>query len=116
MYGEGFTCRRTRYTSNGSYRSSRSKRCASTTWKMSPARMYSFAASTAAWKPPFGMVEWNGGSSVSSSGGGGRGRRRVRQRPSQLVDQRVEARHGALVGVGELMVARTRGDEHVLDQ
>ena len=47
MYGLGLTCRSTRYTSNGSACRSRSKRCASTTWKMSPARMCSFAASTA---------------------------------------------------------------------
>ena len=48
MYGDGFTSRSTRYTSSGSTGSTRSKRCASTTWKMSPSRMCSFAASTAA--------------------------------------------------------------------
>ena len=48
MYGDGFTSRSTRYTANGSTGSTRSKRCASTTWKMSPSRMCSFAASTAA--------------------------------------------------------------------
>ena len=47
MYGDGLTSRSTRYTSSGSTGSTRSKRCASTTWKMSPSRMCSFAAFTA---------------------------------------------------------------------
>ena len=47
MYGDGFTSRSTRYTASGSTGSTRSNRCASTTWKMSPSRMCSFAASTA---------------------------------------------------------------------
>ncbi len=47
MYGLGFTWRSTRYRSKGSASSSKSMRWASTTWKMSPARMYSLAASTA---------------------------------------------------------------------
>ena len=47
MYGLGLTWRSDRYRSNGSASSSSSKRCDSTTWKMSPARMYSLATSTA---------------------------------------------------------------------
>src|SRR5262249_1100725 len=73
MYGEGFTWRSTRYTSNGSTYASMSKRCASTTWKMSPARMCSRAASTAAWYSALGIVERNGGGAASASGGGGGG-------------------------------------------
>jgi hypothetical protein len=46
MYGLGFTARSARYTSNGSALLTRSNRCPSTTWKMSPARMYSFARAT----------------------------------------------------------------------
>ena len=52
--GDGLTWRSTRYTSNGSASRSRSYRCASTTWKMSPATMYSFATSTACWYEPAG--------------------------------------------------------------
>src|SRR5262249_55991072 len=74
MSGGGFTWRSTRYTSNGSTYASMSKRCASTTWKMSPARMCSRAASTAAWYSALGIVERNGGGSVGPPGGGGGGR------------------------------------------
>ena len=73
MYGDGFTRRSTRYTANGSTGSTRSKRCASTTWKMSPSRMCSFAASTAAvHSAPVRLVRTSG-SSLSSSGGGSDG-------------------------------------------
>ena len=48
MYGEGFTCRKARYTLNGSASTGVSNRRDSTTWKMSPAAMWSFAVRTAA--------------------------------------------------------------------
>jgi len=47
MYGDGLTTRSARYTSKGSANVRRSKRCDSTSWKMSPARMCSFAMATA---------------------------------------------------------------------
>ncbi len=86
--GDGFTSRNTRYTSSGSKSPSRSKRCARTTWKMSPARMCSRAASTARWYMSRDIVERNSGSSVEIVGwwrqaGGTAGaapaRRRVRR-------------------------------------
>ena len=49
MYGLGLVARSTRYTSSGSAAHSASKRCDTTTWKASPARICSFTTSTAAW-------------------------------------------------------------------
>ena len=48
MNGLGFTTRSARYTSNGLARVSARNRWLSTTWKMSPALMYSTALRTAA--------------------------------------------------------------------
>ncbi len=73
MYGLGFTWRSTRYTSKGSAFSSRSKRWASTTWKMSPARMCSLATSTAAQYISAPIVEVTSGSGSLGSGGSTRG-------------------------------------------
>mmetsp|Transcript_10236 Transcript_10236/g.35613 ORF Transcript_10236/g.35613 Transcript_10236/m.35613 type:complete len:321 (+) Transcript_10236:328-1290(+) len=56
MYGLGFTTRRLRYTSKGSANDRRSNLWLSTTWKMSPAWMYSFALATASRKPPLVML------------------------------------------------------------
>ena len=116
MYGDGFTWRSTRYTSNGSSGPSRSKRCASTTWKMSPARMCSRAASTASryTSPAHGRVV-NGGSSVELVGG--RRRRHVRQRAGELVDQRRRAgRPRASYAASIASSLAPRREEHVLDQ
>ena len=46
IYGDGFTVRSARYRSNGATPGSKSQRCESTTWKMSPAAMYSLARRT----------------------------------------------------------------------
>ncbi len=88
MYGDGFTSRNTRYTENGSTGSTRSKRCASTTWKMSPSRMCSFAASTAVAH----SVELEVAAQLGQLGEvvAGRERGQVRQRPAELVDGAVE--------------------------
>ena len=51
MYGDGFSARSARYTSTGRAWNGTDRRWLSTTWKMSPARMYSFDFSTAAMKP-----------------------------------------------------------------
>ena len=48
MNGLGLTTRSVRYTSNGRARVSVVSRWLSTTWKTSPARMYSLQRSTAA--------------------------------------------------------------------
>ena len=51
MYGDGFSARSARYTSTGRALNGTLRRWLSTTWKMSPARMYSFDCSTAAMNP-----------------------------------------------------------------
>ena len=51
MYGDGLSARSARYTSTGRARKGTDSRWLRTTWKMSPARMYSFDFSTAAIKP-----------------------------------------------------------------
>ncbi|MDF2816968.1 MAG: hypothetical protein K0S73_908 [Stenotrophomonas rhizophila] len=51
MYGDGFSARSARYTSTGRALNGTLRRWLSTTWKMSPARMYSLDLSTAAMKP-----------------------------------------------------------------
>ena len=51
MYGDGFTVRSARYTSNGCASVSREKRCDTWIWYVSPRLMYSFARSTFAMKP-----------------------------------------------------------------
>ena len=93
MYGDGFTSRSTRYTANGSTGSTRSKRCASTTWKMSPSRMCSFAASTASVHCARSRLRAHLGQLGELVGGRERGQ--VRQRPAELGDRVVEPRDRA---------------------
>ena len=45
-YGDGFTWRSARYRSNGGTSGVKSSRCEKTTWKISPAAMYSLQRST----------------------------------------------------------------------
>ena len=115
MYGDGLTWRSTRYTSNGSKCPSRSKRCASTTWKMSPARMCSRAdldrgvvrARAHRRRELRQLVEvargWR--------------RRHVRQRSRELVDPRRRARARVVVRVDAAATSLDVGiEEHVLDE
>jgi hypothetical protein len=112
MYGLGFTCRSTRYTSNGSAPSSMSYRCASTTWKMSPSRMCSFATSTARWYWPSGIDERSAGSASSLRR---RLDRHVRQRLREAGRRRVHPHRRCVVRVVELVRPTGRASD-ALDQ
>ena len=88
----------------------------STTWKMSPARMCSLAASTA---PRYTLGAHRRARRRAARRarrpGGGDGH--VRQRPRELVDRELSSRATArVVGVGRGRRRRRRAAEHVLDQ
>ena len=113
MYGLGLIWRSTRYTSNGSAPRSRSKRCESTTWKMSPARMCSLAASTASRYASLPDRRADLGQRVARVG---RVDERLVERDGPVARQQVQASDGVVVllvdlGVGEVVEHPGVGDE-----
>ncbi len=66
MYGDGFSARSARYTSTGRALNGTLRRWLSTTWKMSPARMYSLLRWTASTKPSRVKPETKSDSSSTS--------------------------------------------------
>ena len=96
MYGDGLITRSARYTSSARAPCAVSeKRCDSTTWNASPARMYSLTRSTAAMKSSWVNDDTGGaGSACSPRRGGsssGSGRRGARSRAT-MSSMRAHAR------------------------
>ena len=80
---------------------------------MSPARMCSGATSTASWYAAR-RPSWTRTAGSSSSRSAGGGRRHVRQRAGQVVDQPGQAVHRGVVGARRASALGV--EEHVLDQ
>ena len=74
--GAGLIRRSARYSAKGGSAKGTEKRCDGTTWKQSPARMYSLARSTAAMKPASVKLLSGAGGGGKDTGPAGRGRGR----------------------------------------